>query len=144
ERTARLWNAQTGARAAVMIGHQGWVLSAAFSPDGTRIVTISEDQTARLWDPKDGSASAILAGHSDWVRSAAVSADGEWVVTASQDRTARLWNVRERVRTHKRGELRDYACGQILLNDGARSFSNEEMQDPILRGGEAVRKCSAG
>jgi WD40 repeat protein len=30
--------------------HQDWVVSAAFSPDGTRVVTASGDQTARVWD----------------------------------------------------------------------------------------------
>ena len=31
-------------------GHDGEVRSAAFSPDGTRIVTASEDGTARIWE----------------------------------------------------------------------------------------------
>ena len=31
-------------------GHDSAVTSAAFSPDGTRIVTASADQTARLWN----------------------------------------------------------------------------------------------
>lgn len=35
-------------------GHKGDVKSVAFSPDGTRIVTGSEDDTARVWDAKTG------------------------------------------------------------------------------------------
>jgi len=31
-------------------GHDSWVSSAAFNPDGSRIVTASEDKTARVWD----------------------------------------------------------------------------------------------
>jgi hypothetical protein len=36
-------------RRAVLHGHTGSVYSAAFSPDGARIVTASHDNTARLW-----------------------------------------------------------------------------------------------
>jgi WD40 repeat protein len=31
-------------------GHENYVSSAAFSPDGARIVTASSDNTARIWD----------------------------------------------------------------------------------------------
>ena len=34
---------------AVLKGHTGFVYSAGFSPDGTRVVTASSDNTARLW-----------------------------------------------------------------------------------------------
>lgn len=35
---------------AVLRGHQDRINSAAFSPDGSRIVTASYDKTARIWD----------------------------------------------------------------------------------------------
>ena len=39
------------------------MLSAQFSPDGTRIVTASGDKTARVWDAATGKTLATLAGH---------------------------------------------------------------------------------
>ena len=43
------------------------VTSAAFSPDGSRIVTASEDKTARIWDAATGKEIAVLRGHDDAV-----------------------------------------------------------------------------
>ena len=37
--------------------------SAAFSPDGKRVVTASDDQTARLWDAETGKEIAVLQAH---------------------------------------------------------------------------------
>jgi WD40 repeat protein len=47
--TARLWDTATGKELAVLNGHKGPVVWAAFSPDSTRLVTTSWDQTARVW-----------------------------------------------------------------------------------------------
>jgi len=52
------------------------VNSAAFGPDGTRIVTASWDKTARLWDAATAKEIAVLHGHDDGVISAAFSPDG--------------------------------------------------------------------
>jgi WD40 repeat protein len=30
--------------------HSGWVVSVAFSPDGTKIVSVSRDGTIKVWD----------------------------------------------------------------------------------------------
>ena len=45
---------RSGAQLAVLSGHGGIVASAAYSPDGTRIVTASNDKTARIWDARTG------------------------------------------------------------------------------------------
>lgn len=41
--------------------HQAAVTSAAFSPDGKRVVTASEDTTARVWDTATGEVAASNA-----------------------------------------------------------------------------------
>ena len=46
-------------------GHDDFVNSAAFSPDGSRIVTASSDKTARIWDAATGKEIAVLRGHDD-------------------------------------------------------------------------------
>ena len=76
------------------LGHDGSVFSAAFSPDGKRIVTASNDRTERLWDAATGQPiGAPLSGHEDGLVSAAFSPDGQRIVTASHDGTARLWDA---------------------------------------------------
>ena len=72
--------------------HEGSVLSAAFSPDGKRVVTASDDKTARLWDAQTGEQIAALE-HEASVSDAVFSPDGKRVVTASDDKTAGLWDA---------------------------------------------------
>jgi len=52
------------------------VTSAAFIPDGARIVTASVDKTARICDAATAKQIAVLRGHHDLVTSAAFSPDG--------------------------------------------------------------------
>jgi WD40 repeat protein len=73
-------------------GHEDAVWWAAFSPDGARVVTASQDRTARIWDAASGREIAILRGHDNWVVHAAFSPDGSRAITASRDKTARVWN----------------------------------------------------
>ena len=77
----------------VLSGHVLPVRSAAFSPDGSRVVTASADGTARIWDAATAKETAVLRGHLSQVWSAAFSPDGSRIVTASLDKTARIWDV---------------------------------------------------
>jgi WD40 repeat protein/TPR repeat protein len=93
DKTARVWDARTGAQLAVLSGHGDRVACAAYSPDGTRIVTASGDKTVRIWDARTGTQLAMLSGHGDRVESAAFSPDGTRIGTASADKTARIWDA---------------------------------------------------
>jgi CHAT domain/WD domain, G-beta repeat len=80
--------------------HQAEVQSAAFSPDGARVVTASGDlltasgdKAARVWDATTGKPLTSLLEHQAAVVSAAFSPDGARVVTASVDKTARVWDA---------------------------------------------------
>ena len=74
-------------------GHKDFLTSADFSPDGTRIVTTSNDKSARVWDATSGDALAILKGFWEKVGTAAFSPDGTRIVTASENGDARIWDA---------------------------------------------------
>ncbi|MEM9488396.1 MAG: protein kinase, partial [Myxococcota bacterium] len=69
------------------------VYSAAFSPDGSRVVTASQDNTAWVHAADGVGEPLVLRGHLDRVYSAAFSPDGTRIVTASRDKTARVFSA---------------------------------------------------
>jgi WD40 repeat protein len=72
--------------------HSGSVLSVAFSPDGTKIVSGSEDGTIKAWS---SGALGLLSdnAHRDDVTSVAFSPDGTKIVSGSRDKTIKVWDL---------------------------------------------------
>ncbi len=94
DRTARLWDAETGVELRQFQGHQGLVRMAAFSREGRAVVTASDDRSARVWDVATGAQVGRFEGHNGPVITAMFHPDGTQVLTSSTDSTARLWDRR--------------------------------------------------
>ncbi|MCA6605260.1 MAG: hypothetical protein IM533_12505, partial [Pseudanabaena sp. M007S1SP1A06QC] len=73
-------------------GHQDYVYSVAFAPDGKSLLTGSLDKTAKLWSI-DGKLLQTFQGHQDSIRSVAFAPDGKSLLTGSGDKTAKLWDL---------------------------------------------------
>ncbi|GJJ12146.1 hypothetical protein Clacol_006387 [Clathrus columnatus] len=72
----------------------GLVLSVAFSPDGTRIVSASDDRSIRVWDALTGDIVAgPFNGHTGLVLSVGFSPDGTRIVSGSHDGGIRVWDA---------------------------------------------------
>jgi WD40 repeat protein len=97
----KVWDASTGQELLALTGKTGAVISVAFSPDGRRLATGSEDGTTKLWDAHSGQELVTIQGHTDRVRTVAFRPDGRRLATASWDGTTKLW---------------DPETGQILLS----------------------------
>ncbi|KAI1102145.1 hypothetical protein F4804DRAFT_313995 [Jackrogersella minutella] len=73
--------------------HSSDVRSLAFSPNGEKLLSASDDRTAQVCDVATGERLHIFNGHDDWVRCAAWSSDGNYVASASDDGSIRVWKI---------------------------------------------------
>ncbi|KAH8818589.1 WD40-repeat-containing domain protein [Flagelloscypha sp. PMI_526] len=81
------------------------VKSVAFSPDGTRVVSSSDDNIILVWDSESGKEVQQLHGHTDYIRSVTFSPNGMSIISGSLDKTIRIWDSqsgkeRQRLKGH--------------------------------------------
>lgn len=76
-----------------LVGFTSPINSLAFSPDGSQIVSGSDDGVIRLWDTTTGGLLNTFAGHRDVVTSVAFSPDGVTLASGSGDGTIRFWDI---------------------------------------------------
>ncbi|PAV14643.1 WD40 domain containing protein [Pyrrhoderma noxium] len=94
DKTICIWNVERRELAiGPLTGHEDQVLAVAYSPDGTKLVSGSEDKTVRIWDSVTGDLLSTLDGHSQWVQTVAYSFDGSHIVSGSGDKTILVWNA---------------------------------------------------
>lgn len=69
------------------------VLTAVFSPDGTRIAAGSADTSVRVYAADTGMRLWAANLHSDWVTSVSFSFDGRFLASASKDMTVKVYEA---------------------------------------------------
>jgi WD40 repeat protein len=90
DKTAIVWDSQSGSRLFTLAGHNAAVWGVSFNPANNSIATSSDDKTVKLWDTK-GKMTNTLLGHTDSVNSVQFSSDGSLLFSAGADRTIKVW-----------------------------------------------------
>jgi len=95
DRTARVWDAETGREVQKLTGYTGTdtLIFASFSPDGSKIVTAcrGEGQTIVIWDADSGK--ALKALQVNYPKSVAFAPDSKTVVVWGK--IAIVWDIEE-------------------------------------------------
>jgi WD40 repeat protein len=74
-------------------GHTSAVKCLAISPDGSLLVSGSDDQTIKVWDIATGRLLRTLTGHTSSINALVISPDGKTLVSAGADRTIKIWDL---------------------------------------------------
>jgi WD40 repeat protein/serine/threonine protein kinase/tetratricopeptide (TPR) repeat protein len=93
DKTARVWDMQTGKQLACFRGHSQPLRYAKFSPDGQRIASTSADKTVKIWDAVTGDELRTLVGHTGGCFGVAFSRDGRRIASGSDDGTVKIWDA---------------------------------------------------
>jgi WD40 repeat protein len=86
----KLWRRDIKREPESLLGHSAWVSGAAFSADGTLLVTGSSDNTVRIWDVTTGKERQKLEGSPV---SPSFSPDHQWLLS-NDSGASTLWDLR--------------------------------------------------
>ncbi|CAL1276012.1 unnamed protein product [Larinioides sclopetarius] len=94
DRTANVYDVQTGELVTQLVGHDQELTNTCTHSTQRLVVTSSKDTTFRLWDFRDAIHSvSVFQGHTNPVTSATF-ASGDKVVSGSDDRTVKVWDLK--------------------------------------------------
>lgn len=94
DRTARLWDLESGACIRVLEGHTDHnVQSVRLSADGRYVLSGCQDGTVRLWRADDGECLRVLDGHRHGVSWMRFSPDGRSALVGASGNMIRFWDL---------------------------------------------------
>lgn len=123
---AEIWNLERDDdRPTRILNHGGFVLHAAWSPDGTRLATAGTDRIARVWHVESGALVGATLHHEDTVSRISWSPDRRRLATVTATGIVRVWDldtrpVAYRHEQHGVGSAAFHPDGRHLLTVGER------------------------
>jgi WD40 repeat protein len=130
--TALVWHSQTGEILHILVGHRQTerlefiqetvtVLSARWSPDGTRIMTGGDDGQAIIWDAASGEILHYLEPEAgDFVVILRWSADSQRVIVGVLDGSMEVWDAASGTRLFTLVGQQDFNTNAEFSPDGTR------------------------
>jgi WD40 repeat protein len=119
DRTAKLWETKSGENLSILQGHEGYLNSITFSPDGMHVITASDDETIRLWDVETAQAITRFDRHTDWVCSASFNPkDAKQLVSGGNDAMVHVWDARSKKTIRTISEHRNNVNTSSFSPDG--------------------------
>ncbi|MBD2569157.1 P-loop NTPase fold protein [Anabaena lutea] len=92
--TVEIWDVLTGTKwVTCQGGHDYYVFSVSFSPDGQTLASGGRDNKIKLWEVETGKEIRTLTGHDGSVFSVSFSPDGQTLASGSDDGKIKLWKL---------------------------------------------------
>jgi eukaryotic-like serine/threonine-protein kinase len=148
-----VWDAATGQEVGRLAGHQSWVNSLVFWPDGKKLASGSADQTIRIWDIPSQTCLDTLRGHRQQVWQLALMPDHQTLVSGCRDGTVCLWDTSVSHPRRSRIEIPDSALAWafeadsksvVTLNKHGRvtrwKGGDFELPEPLLETGAITNR----
>jgi WD40 repeat protein len=125
------WDLQTGGKT-TLTGHESWVRSMDFSPDGRWLYTAGWDGRVGIWevDDDDAKPARMMQTHSGACRWVRCSPDGSMLATCGNDLLVKIWNAADgKLITQMAGHKRHpYA---VAFHPGGRQLVSEDLMGVI-------------
>lgn len=86
----KVWNIDSNACIATLIGHSSWVIQLEFLPQSDVLVSSSGDHTVKIWDIRTATCTATLGGQG---KSIALSHDYSMLASGMVDGSIEIWNI---------------------------------------------------
>ncbi len=95
QQSIRFWDVATGESLGTVLASRDEMLSLDFSPDGSRLVSVSVDGAVRIWDVRHRIPLMLLRGAPAGVRRAIFDVDGRSVIGGLEDGRLVIWKGAE-------------------------------------------------